>query len=256
MSQDWDAESIDLDVTTPAGLGTIVKNALLALKSKFSGASLPTTNLYGGMEVVLTSGARYFRNAGNDAWVAKGNINRQQYGIADIASAASIDLTGYETGSIATITGITPTSEILMNDGQVMTLVAAAAWVLTYHATTNKVVGAANYTCKAGELITVYKTGGVIYSIPANFASGQGQTWQDVTASRALNTTYTNTTGRTITVKLWSTPSSYFAESVNGIAGEGAGGYSLTYTVPDGGSYGQVSNQGAPFTFAVWKELR
>ena len=33
---------------------------------------------------------------------------------------------------------------------------------------------------------------------------GVGQTWQDVTASRALSTTYTNTTGKPIMIKVWS----------------------------------------------------
>ena len=32
---------------------------------------------------------------------------------------------------------------------------------------------------------------------------GEGQTWQDVTASRALNTTYTNTTGRPIMISIY-----------------------------------------------------
>ena len=37
----------------------------------------------------------------------------------------------------------------------------------------------------------------------ASAAIGVGQTWQNVTASRALNTTYTNTTGRPIMISIY-----------------------------------------------------
>lgn len=40
------------------------------------------------------------------------------------------------------------------------------------------------------------RTGGTMKTIADLQSIGIGQTWQDVTASRALNTTYTNTTGR------------------------------------------------------------
>lgn len=86
-------------------------------------------------------------------------------------------------------------------------------------------------------------------------AFGEGQTWQDMTASRSLSTLYTNTSGRPIMVKIWESPSGYFAESNHGLAGEGPN-RSLTYIVPNGSTYGQVSNQGAAFTFTKWMELR
>ena len=74
MSQIWDTNTIDTAVTTPAGLGTITKAALLALQSKFSGASLPATNLVAGMEVTLTDGTRWRRNMANDAWEEMGDV--------------------------------------------------------------------------------------------------------------------------------------------------------------------------------------
>lgn len=86
--------------------------------------------------------------------------------VADIASAATIDLTAYGAGTIATVTGTVAVSAFTMNDGQHMTLVAAATLPLTYHATTAKIVGGQDYTCVAGELVRVFKTGGVVHVEP------------------------------------------------------------------------------------------
>lgn len=84
---------------------------------------------------------------------------------ANIASAATVDLTA-ATGNSVTITGTTATSAFTMNDGQHMTLVAAAAWPLTYHATNCKIIGGASYTCKADQRVELLKTGGVVYVFP------------------------------------------------------------------------------------------
>lgn len=83
----------------------------------------------------------------------------------NIASAATVNLTA-ATGNSVTITGTTATSAFTMNDGQHMTLVAAAAWPLTYHATNCKIVGGANYTCKADQKVELFKTGGIVYVFP------------------------------------------------------------------------------------------
>ena len=44
---------------------------------------------------------------------------------------------------------------------------------------------------------------------------GWGQTWQEVTSSRAVNTSYQNTTGRPIVFTVNATPSSYGALQVS-----------------------------------------
>lgn len=94
--------------------------------------------------------------------------------VADIASATSIDLTAYGSGTIATVTGTTATTTFVMSDGQTMTLVAAGAWPLTYHATTNKLVGGASVTAYAGQYLRVSKTGGVVSCEPIAPASIYG----------------------------------------------------------------------------------
>lgn len=76
---------------------------------------------------------------------------------ADIASAATINLTE-ATGNCPRITGTTPTSEVIMNLGQPMFVVADGEWPLTYNATTNNInTGGANYTCTPGDVILYYK---------------------------------------------------------------------------------------------------
>jgi len=137
----------------------------------------------------------------------------QQPSVAAVVSAATVDLSSYGNGTVVEITGTTATSAFTMNNGQSLMLVAAGAWPLTYNATTNKIAGGASYTCVAAEAVRVFKTGGVIYTYPALQGVAIGQTWQDVTASRALSASYTNNTGRPITVFVVVTSSGYSGSS-------------------------------------------
>lgn len=90
---------------------------------------------------------------------------------------------------------------------------------------------------------------------------GVGQTWQDVKASRAYGTTYTNSTGRPIYVYVYNSISTNgtFTITVNGVTW---GGYHYaagncgtpTFIVPSGGTY-SISTT-ASLTVANWMELR
>jgi len=89
---------------------------------------------------------------------------------------------------------------------------------------------------------------------------GVGQTWQDMTASRAKNTNYTNTTGRTIMVSGWFSDSNTYTITgyIDGVpVAAWYCGASFVYTmnliVPAGSTY-QVYNSGA--TLTKWFELR
>jgi len=75
---------------------------------------------------------------------------------ADIASATAVDLTG-ATGNTVVITGTTESTSLTMTAGQQMTLIAAAAWPLTFHATTMNITGGVSYTCAAGDRLYVAK---------------------------------------------------------------------------------------------------
>lgn len=87
---------------------------------------------------------------------------------------------------------------------------------------------------------------------------GIGQTWQDVTASRAAGTTYYNTTGKPILVNISTASGTLGTLTVNGVVTTKQTGNSnssgITTSgsaiVPPGGSY--VFNT----SFAIWAELR
>lgn len=93
---------------------------------------------------------------------------------------------------------------------------------------------------------------------------GWNQTWQDVTASRALGTTYTNSTGKPIMIGVnasGSTISATYKVTVGGvdlltiftgaIQPQGA----VWVIVPDGATY-SVSQVVATVTLSRWVELR
>lgn len=91
---------------------------------------------------------------------------------------------------------------------------------------------------------------------------GYGQTWQNLTASRALSTTYYNTSGKPIEVIVGiSTVSAvFFTATLSGITFNigrvevGGGGGVGSFIVPPGASY-SVASGGTP-TLINWEELR
>ena len=99
-----------------------------------------------------------------------------------------------------------------------------------------------------------------------SYTIGVGQTWQVVTGSRALSTTYTNSTGRPITMMLYGSRSTAstttFSISLNGgasfvfCAGANSGGGSAdvsTLVIPAGTTYNVTSSDAA---ILGWYELR
>jgi hypothetical protein len=94
---------------------------------------------------------------------------------------------------------------------------------------------------------------------------GVGQTWQDVKASRAVGTTYTNTTSTTIAVSVSGSSSinnAYHKLAVNGVTVSGmqalvtAGSQETTVSglVPPNGTY--VVTVSGTFSCTSWAELR
>lgn len=106
---------------------------------------------------------------------------------------------------------------------------------------------------------TIQGVGGQVFS--AQDSIGYGQTWQNVTGSRASGTTYYNTTGKPIALSVFGTLASANGVSlvINGVQV----GYSYASAsnisplvfgvVPPGGSYSVTST---PSSIAQWNELR
>lgn len=94
---------------------------------------------------------------------------------------------------------------------------------------------------------------------------GDGQAWQDVKASRALNTTYTNSTGRPISVSVTLYDNGAYGSTmyVNGVLigwwdQPTSIAYTQTFVVPAGATYMVSGNAGAAGgnTIHYWSELR
>ena len=90
---------------------------------------------------------------------------------ADIASATATDLTA-ATGNVVVITGTTTATSLTMTAGQQMVLIAAAAWPLTFHATTMNIVGGVSYTCAAGDRLYVTKDVDNVIRVSVNKQDG------------------------------------------------------------------------------------
>ena len=103
-------------------------------------------------------------------------------------------------------------------------------------------------------------------AVTAMSSLGYGQTWQNVTGSRALGTTYYNTTGKPITLSINGTSAGingYAQLTVNGavifIANQSYAASSficpITAVVPPGASY-SLAQVSSSYSIASWYELR
>lgn len=93
---------------------------------------------------------------------------------------------------------------------------------------------------------------------------GYGQTWQNLTGSRSVGTTYYNTTGKPIKVSVYgtmATTGNYATLSVDGVpvsahqVAQNGYIFSLETIVPPANSY-VLANGAGTFTTTVWAELR
>jgi hypothetical protein len=112
-----------------------------------------TTGLSYSGGPITTSGTI---TAGGTLVVANGGTGLASLVGADIASAATVDLTA-ATGDTVVITGTVTTTAFTMNKGQRLVLIADGAWPMTFHATTCNINGGASYTCAAGDRVYITK---------------------------------------------------------------------------------------------------
>lgn len=137
---------------------------------------------------------------------------------ADIASATTLDLTA-ATGNTVIITGTTTTTAFTMNKGQQMVLIAAAAWPLTYHATTCNINGGASYTCSAGDRLHVVKDDDNVIRVSVTKQDGTAVVAAGGGAWNYISTTNASTSS-TVTITVDSTYDDYMI-LVTGYIGSG-----------------------------------
>lgn len=139
------------------------------------------------------------------AWVPFSGVDYLNTTRIDVASAATVNLTtaAPNTRNI-NITGTTAITAFTVAAGQTYFVRFNAALTLTNNASIVTQSGA-NITTAAGDTCILRATASNAVEVLAftpflNQAVGYGQTWNDVTGSRAANTTYTNSTGKPIVV--------------------------------------------------------
>jgi hypothetical protein len=187
----------------------------------------------------------------------------------DVASAATVNLTSSAPSTRhINITGTTTITGFTVAAGQCYFVRFNAALTLTNNANIVTQTGA-NITTAAGDTCILRATAANVvevlsFSSTVNKSIGVGQTWQDVTGSRALSTTYTNSTGKPIEVQgrcAITTTNSSIVVTVQGVAVTGSAngavnhGSYVSAIVPDGASYNFTVNSGVGSGLTVW-ELR
>ena len=142
------------------------------IENATTGSQTITIKQGSGGTVNIASGTKklvYTDGAGAGAAVYTG-LDADTAG-ADIASATATDLTA-ATGNTVVITGTTTATSLTMTKGQQMVLIAAAAWPLTYDATTMNIVGGVSYTCAAGDRLYVVKDDDDVIRVSVNKQDG------------------------------------------------------------------------------------
>jgi len=143
--------------TDGAGAGAAVFNAN---PTEAGSGTVSSVNVSGGTTGLSYSGGPITSSGtittAGTLVVANGGTGLTSLVNADIASATTVDLTT-ATGNVAVITGTTTTTAFTMTKGQQMVLIAAAAWPMTFNATTCNINGGASYTCAAGDRVYITK---------------------------------------------------------------------------------------------------
>jgi hypothetical protein len=165
-------------------------------------------------------------------------------------------------GTLATGTVTMPASPA---DGMTITVTSTQPiTALTVNANTGQTInnGGALGLSAGGSLSYVYRSANTAWQpFNAGLPIGVGQTWQNVTGSRVLGTTYTNSTGRPIFVAIGAVGVVAIAQltinSINcGQVGTSGGVRApLTGVVPSGGTY-YVSSVTGTASVESWAELR
>jgi hypothetical protein len=224
----------------PIATPTLSANALTLPSVSFTLDFRSATLGAGGVTAVTGAPAALTIPAG----ATLGTVNAVQSSIVDIVLAGGNDLT--ETGVIST-TAISAGA-------------TAANVVYSNTARTNvpyRVVGRYDSTqATAGQWATapslVVGSGG--QALAAMSSLGYGQTWQNVTGSRASGVTYYNLTGRPIMVSLWSVSgNSYLAVNGVDVTYQPSSG-ACVLVVPPGSSY--RATLGSALANPGWYELR
>jgi hypothetical protein len=246
---------------SPANVNNAIRSLMSVLKNFEDGSSGDSVVVGGNLSVngtttlVGTAIAPTPSPGDNSTKIATTAFVQTKVGTLGTMStqdATAVAITG------GTITGIT---DLTVADG------GTGASTIT----ANSVILGNGASALSGNLVAPSTSGNVLTSNGTTWTSatpaggiGIGQTWQSVTGSRALGTTYTNSTGKPIFVYIVVQLSSNGDTNLtlNGVALDGpassAGGSVFTpcsFIVPDGNTY-NLSVFGGSVSVTAWSELR
>ncbi|WP_236207467.1 hypothetical protein [Pseudomonas tohonis] len=194
--------------------------------------------------------------------------------ILTVASAATTDI-GAARANTLSISGTTAITALgTAPSGTTRELVFQGALTLTYNATSMILPTGASIVTAANDVAKFVSLGGGNWRCTSYMRAdgtpmaaaglGYAQTWQDMTSSRALSTTYTNLSGKPIAVSIWAT-----STGVNGNLSAAVGGSTIalgnqahvagavaciSFVVPVGATYSVSQGGSAPIN--KWWELR
>jgi hypothetical protein len=258
--------AIDTDVSTVAAAVPDIQAAvadLPALAGKANSGAVGSSLLTMSTARML---GRTTAGTGEIEELTAAQVNAFGFGTrADVASASTVDLSGVTVNNI-NITGTTTITAFTIATGRTVLVRFNASLTLTNNANIVTQSGA-NIVTAAGDTCILRATAAntvevlsYVRGIPQ--ALGDGQTWQDVTGSRALSTDYTNTTGRTIFIHVVVTTTGAggsLTATIGGVTFESTQGYTtsarahLSLPVPPGVVY-RITGNSANLT--NWRELR
>ena len=246
---------------SPANVNNAIRTVMAQLKDQQTGASGDNFTVGGNLSVTGTSTltgnvtAPTQSSSDNSTKVATTAFVTAKVGtLGTMASqnATAVAITG------GTITGIT---DLTVADGGTGASTLSANAVLLGNGTS------ALQTVAPSTSGNVLTSNGTTWTSAAATSIGVGQTWQSVTGSRALNTTYTNSTGRPIMVSMTVARTADFANatlSVGGVAAcvAGAGSVQNGFTlhsnfsaiIPNSTTY--VVTTSGSVSLTSWAELR
>ena len=153
---------------TAANARTDINNVLSAIATNNSGSSAPSTTFANMWWYDTSNNILKIRAEGNDAWISVAYLDQTGDNFRILDDTQVVNTSGSQTG--------------LLGDQ------ATSTWQ-TGTGTIESLVSPAKVAASATEVV-------------ADYALGVGQTWQNLTASRAINTIYQNTTGRPIQVNI------------------------------------------------------
>jgi hypothetical protein len=235
----------------PSGINNAIRELMSQLKNQQTGADSDNFTVGGNLVVTGTSvhtGATTFTGAvvmSTALPVASGGTG------ATTAGNARTNLSAAGSGANSDITSITGLTTALT--------VAQGGTGAATHTSEGVLIGngtSAVTTVSPSTSGNVLTSDGTSWTSAANNRIGVGQTWQDVTASRASETTYTNSTGKPIMVNVMETTNSNSYLYVDGVLvaqAVGTGSDStMSAIVPNGSTYSAT----LPGGFNAWVELR